>query len=72
MPVALECEEWGTLQIGNNRLVIGKVLHVHVRDGVLDPESLHVQKNAYHPIGRMHGSDGYCTTANQFKTARPE
>ena len=72
MPVALECEEWGTLQIGNNRLVIGKVLHVHLRDGVLDPDSLHVQEDAYHPVGRMHGPDGYCTTKDQFKVARPE
>ena len=72
MPVALECKEWGTLQIGNNRLVIGKVLHVHVRDGVLEPDSLHVQEDAYHPVGRMHGPDGYCTTNDQFKIERPE
>ena len=28
-PASLECEEWGTLQIGGNRLVIGLVKRVH-------------------------------------------
>src|SRR5580658_4823754 len=30
-PASLECVEWGTLRIGNNRLVIGVVKRVHVR-----------------------------------------
>ncbi len=71
-PVALECEEWGTLNIGDNRLIIGRVLHVHTRSGILNPETLHIEENAYHPIGRVHGPDGYCTTRDQFKVERPE
>jgi flavin reductase (DIM6/NTAB) family NADH-FMN oxidoreductase RutF len=31
-PVSLECKEWGTLQIGDNRVVIGLVKRVHLRE----------------------------------------
>jgi len=71
-PAALECREWGTLQIGENRLIIGQVLHVHTREGVLDPATLRINGDAYAPVGRTHGPDGYCTTRDQFKITRPE
>jgi flavin reductase (DIM6/NTAB) family NADH-FMN oxidoreductase RutF len=31
-PVSLECKEWGTSQIGDNRVVIGLVKRVHLRE----------------------------------------
>jgi len=37
-PVSLECQEWGTLQIGNNRVVIGLVKRVHLREELFDVE----------------------------------
>src|SRR5438128_2179537 len=37
-PASLECVEWGTLQIGENRLVIGLIKCVHVRDELFDAE----------------------------------
>ena len=39
-PVSLECTEWRTLEIGKNRLVIGLVKRIHVKDVILDPDSL--------------------------------
>src|SRR5882757_8865512 len=36
-PASLECAEWGTLQIGGNRLIIGLVKRVHIRDALFDP-----------------------------------
>ncbi|MGH7436647.1 MAG: hypothetical protein ACRENE_13320, partial [Polyangiaceae bacterium] len=39
-PASLECAEWGTLQIGDNRLIIGLVKRVHVREALFDPETL--------------------------------
>jgi len=69
--VSLECREYETMAIGNNRLVIGEVLWMHVRDGVLD-EKLHLVSDAYHTVGRMHGADGYCRTRDYFKLKRPE
>ena len=37
-PVSLECAEWGTLQIGGNRVVIGLVKRLHLRDEFFDAE----------------------------------
>jgi len=71
-PVSLECAEWGTLQIGSNRLVIGLVRRVHVRDGILDPDTLRVHHDAYAVVGRMFGADGYCRTRDIFRIPRPE
>lgn len=69
--VAMECREWGTLEIGRNRLVLGLVRHVHVRDGVLDPETRYLDPSRYAPIGRMESPDGYCRTSQRFRMARP-
>jgi flavin reductase (DIM6/NTAB) family NADH-FMN oxidoreductase RutF len=71
-PVSLECCEWGTLQIGENRLVIGTVKMIHVRDGILDPEKLYVNHDAYSVIGRMHGPNGYVKTSDFFTIERPD
>ena len=70
-PVALECTEWATLEIGRNRLVIGVVQRLIVRDGVLDPESLLVDPEVFRPIGRMQVPSGYCRTRDQFDMQRP-
>ena len=69
-PVALECRELETLTIGGNRMVIGQVELVHVREGVLDPGDLHVRPEHYRVIGRMHGADGYTRTRDQFAIPR--
>lgn len=69
-PVHLECREWSALEIGRNRLVIGTVHRLHVRDGILDPATLQIRRDAYHPIGRMHGADGYTKTRDFFALAR--
>ena len=34
-PASLECVEWGTLQIGGNRVVIGLIKRLHLRDEFL-------------------------------------
>jgi len=33
--VSLECKEWGTLQIGGNRIVIGLVKRIHLRERIV-------------------------------------
>ncbi len=70
-PVSLECKEWATLEIGRNRLVIGVVHRLAVRDGVLDPETLLVDPEIFRPIGRMQVPSGYCRTRDQFEMPRP-
>jgi flavin reductase (DIM6/NTAB) family NADH-FMN oxidoreductase RutF len=70
-PVALECREWTTMEFGGNRLVIGRVLRVHVRDGIMDPETLLIPPGVYAPVGRMQGPNWYCRTGDVFAMARP-
>lgn len=70
-PASLECRNIGIFEIGENRLVIGEVLRVHVRDGILDPETWLVNPANYHPIGRMQAPHWYCRTRDQFELRRP-
>ena len=71
-PVALECTEWATLEIGRNRLVIGVVHRIFAREGVVDPDSLLVDPEIYRPVGRMQVPSGYCRTRDQFDMPRPD
>lgn len=70
-PASLECRHHSTIEIGENRLIIGEVLRVHVRDGVFDPESWLVKPGAYAPIGRMQSPNWYCRTTGMFEMQRP-
>ena len=71
-PASLECSEWGTLQIGDNRLVIGLVKRVHVRDELFDPETMRIRSDRLHVIGRMAAPHWYCRTRDRFEMIRPE
>ena len=70
-PAALECTEWGTLQIGGNRLIIGLVKRIHVRDELMDPETLRVRSELFHVVGRMASPHWYCKTTDRFEMKRP-
>jgi len=70
-PASLECTEWGTLQIGGNRLIIGLVKRVHVRDDLFDAATLRIRSEAFHVIGRMASPNWYCHTHDRFEMARP-
>ncbi len=70
-PVAIECTEHSTLSIGQNRLIIGLIQHLYVADGILDPETLLVQREHYSPIGRMEVPASYCRTSDRFDMPRP-
>ena len=70
-PASLECKEWGTLQIGENRIVIGLVRRVHVRDELIDPDKLRIRSEQFHVIGRMAGPNWYCRTRDRFEMVRP-
>jgi flavin reductase (DIM6/NTAB) family NADH-FMN oxidoreductase RutF len=70
-PASLECKEWGTLQIGDNRLIIGLVKRIHVRDELIDPESLRIHTEHYHVVGRMASPHWYCRTTDRFEMIRP-
>lgn len=71
-PASLECSEWGTLQIGANRIIIGVVKRVHVRDGLYDPKTRRILGEQLHLIGRMASPHWYCRTVDRFEMIRPD
>ncbi len=71
-PASLECVEWGTLQIGDNRLVIGLIKRVHVREELFDTEKLRIRSENLHVIGRMASPNWYCRTRDRFEMVRPK
>ena len=70
-PASLECTEWGTLQIGGNRLVIGIVKRLHVRDELFDADKKRIHTDKLLTIGRMASPHWYCRTRNRFEMIRP-
>ncbi len=70
-PAAFECAEWGTLQIGGNRLIIGLVRRVHVRDDLIDAQTLRIRSERFQVIGRMASPNWYCRTGDRFEMVRP-
>jgi flavin reductase (DIM6/NTAB) family NADH-FMN oxidoreductase RutF len=70
-PVAFECERIALLQISPGRqIALGKVLMMHVRDGLLDPERLHIDTGAYRPVGRLFGRF-YARMGDRFEMTVP-
>ena len=70
-PVSLECVEWGTLQIGSNRMVIGLIKRLHLRDDLFDPDKKRVVSDKLQVIGRMASPHWYCRTRDWFEMIRP-
>lgn len=69
-PVALECRTFTLMRIGPTReLVIGEILHLHIRDGIVDAATLRVDLARYRPIGRLFG-DLYCRVRDVFALPR--
>ena len=62
----LECRVERILEISARReLVLGEILLVHARDGIIDPQTKRISEQAYRPIGRLF-ADRYCTTRQRF------
>lgn len=70
-PASLECKEWGTLQIGDNRVIIGLIKRVHVRDELFDPTKKRVVTEKLSLIGRMASPHWYTRTRDRFEMIRP-
>ena len=70
-PASLECSEWGTLQIGGNRMVIGLIKRVHIREEFFDAATKRVRTENLLTIGRMASPDWYCKTGDRFEMKRP-
>ena len=70
-PASLECKEWGTLQIGENRVVIGLIVRMHLRDELYDPVKKRIFTEKLLTIGRMASPHWYCRTRDRFEMIRP-
>jgi flavin reductase (DIM6/NTAB) family NADH-FMN oxidoreductase RutF len=71
-PASMECAEWGIIEIGGNRLIIGLVKRVHVRDELFDTATMRVRTELYNVIGRMASPSWYCHTKDRFEMKRPD
>ncbi|HET7362265.1 MAG TPA: flavin reductase family protein [Burkholderiales bacterium] len=65
-PAALECRLERRIEFGPEReMVVGEILLVHARDGIIDPATKRISEDRYRPIGRLYGNR-YCTTRQRF------
>ena len=56
-PFALECRQHVALAFRPGReLLVGEVLRLHAREGLIDQERMHVDFDVYRPIGRLFGN----------------
>jgi flavin reductase (DIM6/NTAB) family NADH-FMN oxidoreductase RutF len=71
-PASLECVEWGTLQIGKNRVVIGLIKRLHLRDELFDAEKRRIHTDKLFLIGRLSSPHWYCRTRDRFEMKQPD
>lgn len=71
-PAALECTEWGTLRIGQNRVVVGLIKRVYVRDEIYDADKKRIHSEKLLTVGRMASPHWYCRTQDRFEMKRPD
>jgi flavin reductase (DIM6/NTAB) family NADH-FMN oxidoreductase RutF len=66
-PVSFECRRITGLSLGpRSVLEIGRVIHIHIRDDLVDPEKFYVATEKMQLIGRMHGRGWYARTSDLF------
>jgi flavin reductase (DIM6/NTAB) family NADH-FMN oxidoreductase RutF len=70
-PASMECLEWGTLQIGGNRVIIGLIKRLHVKDEYVDLEKLRIRTENLLIIGRLASPHWYTRTRDRFEMIRP-
>ncbi|EGE56579.1 UNVERIFIED_ORG: flavin reductase (DIM6/NTAB) family NADH-FMN oxidoreductase RutF [Rhizobium esperanzae] len=71
-PAAFECRRHVTLELGRSRqIVMGEIVYAHYRDGVVDPERLHVDPAAVDAIARL-GGDTCATIRDRFEMLTPK
>lgn len=65
-PASLECREVMTVEIGRNRIVLGQVMAIHVKDEFIDETGHYIRAEELHAIGRMNGLGAYVKTRDAF------
>jgi flavin reductase (DIM6/NTAB) family NADH-FMN oxidoreductase RutF len=63
---SLECRLYQLIEVNAARwLVIGEILHIHAREGIVDPATRHISESNYRPVGRLF-ANRWCTTRQRF------
>jgi flavin reductase (DIM6/NTAB) family NADH-FMN oxidoreductase RutF len=66
-PASFECKLFRRIDIGPARdLILGEIVLMHAREGIIDPASRRISETAYRPVGRLFGTR-YCTTRQRFE-----
>ena len=56
-PFSFECRRHVTLDFGSFRsIVIGEIIGLHARDGLVDPETYNIDLAKFAPVGRLSGT----------------
>ncbi|MGH7047494.1 MAG: flavin reductase family protein [Stellaceae bacterium] len=70
-PVSFECTRMTGLSLGrHSTLEVGRVVHIHIRDDLVDPVRMYVHTDKMRLIGRMHGRGWYARTSDLFLMER--
>jgi len=63
---SLECRVERRIEFGPEReMVVGEILLIHAREGIIDPATKRISEAHYRPVGRLFASR-YCTTRERF------
>ena len=69
-PCAMECRVERFIEYPKRVLVLGEVVHMHVRPDCLDEQGRYVNPDVYQPIARLH-ADNYIVSDRQFVMKAP-
>jgi flavin reductase (DIM6/NTAB) family NADH-FMN oxidoreductase RutF len=66
-PVSFGCRRITGVSLGPRSMVeIGRVIHIHIRDDLVDQQKMDVRTEKMRLIGRMHGRGWYARTSDLF------
>jgi flavin reductase (DIM6/NTAB) family NADH-FMN oxidoreductase RutF len=67
--INFECKLIQVIQHGNNNLVLGEILAIHLSDDIVTAD-FHIKEDVLQAVGRMEGN-WYTTTTDRFELPRP-
>ncbi|MBM3224568.1 MAG: flavin reductase family protein [Candidatus Tectomicrobia bacterium] len=71
-PISMECRVTQILPVGHgpHSLVLGEIVHFHIRDDLYNPSTGRIDMHALHPVGRLAGNL-YTHVHDIFEMKRP-
>lgn len=69
-PCAMECRVERIIEYPRRVIILGEVVHMHIRPDCLDEQKRYVNPEVYHPIARLH-ADNYIVADQQFVLKAP-